>query len=210
MDKKITDYSATVPLVDTTSIHSIRDKSQAADHNSTTVLSQTAFSNPQDFLKVIKKDFDRIAKAGSKQITKNDLELYSEHGADIEGRSAAAIAVKHYDQLQQMAWGDQTQTAIAKIDLDEDINLMTGNVEGEISRERNIDYKVIASGAVVERYLISGTVASLECPPLAIGLGVLAAGVLGFEAFVVTDAVKESKRLHTSAVEDQKMLKGWL
>ncbi len=63
-------------------------------------LNQAAFADPKSFLEIL-KDFGQIASSKD-GMSRNDLIVYSQSGADQEGRAAAKIALAHFDELTQL------------------------------------------------------------------------------------------------------------
>ena len=227
MSTKITDYSADVPLAAKTQATQSTDSMaetqtmaflsdafalRARDKGKMTSpeVSQVVFSNPQEFLQVIKADFARIEKAGAKQITKDDLQLYSQNGSDVKGRAAAAIAVKHYEQLQGIAHGSAAGSPIAEGDIDRDIDYVTGNIAPIISAERKPATKIAEDGVSLAVLCLSTARRTESIPYLPVALTVVAGGALIVDGFMVRNLIKQKGWTQKVAEENKNMVKSWL
>jgi hypothetical protein len=215
MNTKITDHSATVPLSGLEHLKLVSAKDVPAlelqePESLSTQVSQTVFSNPKEFLQVLKDDFNSIAKSGASEFTKDDLQLYSEHGTDEKGRAAAAIAVKHYDQLQRIASGSASANPIKKDDLDEDIKYVTGDIDSIVSRNRSKDTKLALTATAIGQYCARTALKTEKIPALSIGLGVVSLGAIVLDGFLATDIVKQKARTQKVAEENKNMVKSWL
>jgi hypothetical protein len=224
MSTKITDYSADVPLVQkmqtvepmrTQTIPSniseiIAARARIDSRTISPEVSQVLFSDPKEFLQVLKKDFNRIKKSGATVITKDDLQLYSENGIDAEGRAAASIAVKHYDQLQGIAYGSKAGTPIAEGDISRDIDYVTGNTDGIISEKNESSDKLALSATSMALMCLRGARKAEEIPYLPYALGAVAGGLMIFDGFMLRDTFKQKTWTHKVAEEDKKMVKSWL
>jgi hypothetical protein len=207
MYQKITDYSATVPLPGGTDNVA---KPSAEVHTSPN-LSQTAFADPKEFMQVLKSDFDRIANSGSAGITQNDLVLYSQHGDDTRGRAAAAIAAKHFDELQEISFTEGDPNNLNKYQLESDTDYINNNIGGEVSEMRWQRAKVIVDGAVGARlFSYIAYVTAPDCPPVAIISGVIAGGFLVADAYLAKKMFDEKKGQQKIASDDQRIVKSWL
>ena len=129
------------------------DKSEVAPtiENASSSLSAQVFANPADFLQVLKGDFKQIAQSDPGKITESDLIAYSEHGSDPQGRMAAKIAAEHYSDLQALANSAIEKTAvpsngISANDLQTDINLVNGNIQGSLKTIRENDVHACIGG----------------------------------------------------------------
>jgi hypothetical protein len=119
----------------------VNDSTTSPSHGSSEstggVLSSQVFSNPQEFLQVLKADFPKIASSENGHmpvLTKNDLIIYAQSGDDPRGRAAAHIALDHFDDLYKMStdWAHGEKIpAISANDLDFDISLSQGKTTKE-------------------------------------------------------------------------------
>ena len=73
-----------------------------ANTQARTALSGAAFSNPQDFLKVLKTDMNQISPDGYDEITPEKLNYFADKAADPQEKAAAQIALAHYPDLLEM------------------------------------------------------------------------------------------------------------
>lgn len=64
---------------------------------------KAVFNNPQEFLDVLRRDYDKIAPKNQNLITRNDLISYSITAKDPESRAAATIAAKRFEELRSLA-----------------------------------------------------------------------------------------------------------
>ncbi len=206
MNQKITDYSATVPLPGAID----NPAKPSSEAHTSSYLSQTAFANPNEFLQVLKSDFDRIAKSGSAGITQTDLVLYSQHGDDARGRAAAAIAAKHFDELQQISFMKGKPHNLSKDQLDSDIDYINNNIGAVVSQRHSEGAKVMVEGAVGVKLCADVALGTVECPPVAIAFGVLAAVCLGANGYVAKKMFDVKKEEQKHASDDQRMVRSWL
>lgn len=78
-------------------------QASAASEVATTAPCQAVFDNPQEFLSVLKRDYDQITAHSNGQMTFDALESYSKIGADPAGRQAAEIAADHFSDMLAMS-----------------------------------------------------------------------------------------------------------
>jgi hypothetical protein len=174
------------------------------------VLSQSAFSNPQDFLQVLKKDFAQIAKSDPDKISKDDLVQYSEHGADPQGRLAAAIAAAHYDQFQAMSPDLWKGKGITKKKLDDDLQLVSGDTQKLQADESSQNTEWIGGGMALGGLLAKVGPKCESVPPLEIGLSVLAAVDIGLTVYLMKRDFTMSSGIKKLAMSEQQTIKTWL
>lgn len=102
-------------------------------------LSDAVFSNPIEFLTVLRDNYSRIVGPSEDSISKNDLLLCSENSSDQRLAAAAKIAYDHYDDLNAMPsdvniqlGGNKSNTkGISRDDLTTDLDLASGHLSSE-------------------------------------------------------------------------------
>jgi hypothetical protein len=183
-----------------------------------THLSSNAFSNPQEFLKVLQRDADKINPTGS--ISRSDLITYSQVGSDAQGRIAAEIAAKHFDDFSAMSnypngaspeRNESNQITVSKDDLKTDLELSQGQTHRIIAKAELEDAAETALGV---GFILSvgglGAVSSVSDPPFFIPFTIAAvtAGI-GLTAPPAHRLMQDSALIKEYATADQHKLGSW-
>lgn len=195
--------------------------------NDTTLPQHNIFADPQTFLKILQKDYNQIAKSHDGCITQNDLAAYAKSGEDPEGREAAKIALKHFDELTKLPdlnlseldgnhngfsyeINGQTLRGISKYDLQKDLDMFSGKTESYIRHDRIYgSLQCAAEGLVGLASAALTAVTAMELPWLAAAAGV-GAVYGGFDAYLTGKNVYNSSRnYHDLSKRDRQILKSW-
>jgi hypothetical protein len=95
------------------------------------------FHDPQTFLKILQDRAPRISPLTGGQMSKNDLVIYSQTASsDPVGENAAAIAAKHFDDLDRLSEnGSDTKGYLNRHDLQTDLKHYNGETGLQIVEE---------------------------------------------------------------------------
>ncbi len=181
------------------------------DTNATANLSAHVFSNPTDFLQILKSDFNDIGHSFP-ELSKGDLVDYSIHGADPKGRAAAKIAADHFGELQAIpdrATNSRLviERGISEKDLDIDISVIQGNTKDIVKTARKPDEFAVVGAlfiGTVGALLLDSPTSSLASTVVPVGLG--AAGAL----YCARDWFSQTARVKAETTQDQQTLNSWL
>lgn len=186
-------------------------------------LSQDTFKNPQEFLSVLRKDFKQIA-GDDNLITKEDLLIYSAYGEDRECRAAAKIALKHFDDMNELARFRSVSgrdynyheirgrhvKAISSLDLEVATDTTNGNLGLHIALQEIEGVGRTLGAGIIAVACGIGTIAGLAAPPIvpvALGLGTVMWTVgTGFYGYNTYNAPGEIRAL---SQRNQTMLASW-
>jgi hypothetical protein len=203
---------------DTAIHHHVETQTKPAAHtNPTGHLVQAVFGNPQEFLKVLQNDADRIAKPNSSSITKEDLVDYSKTGPDARGRAAAKIAADHYPAFLDLARYPTVSNmprlrpnVIYKSDLQADLALSDGQTHDLITNEEIKGVIPIVVGICIGAGSSVLGEALAPIPPLAVQAVRL--GVSIGTGMIIRSGLREGEEageIHKYATTDQKTLASW-
>lgn len=198
------------------------DQSPTSTTSSQMNLSQNTFKNPQEFLNVLRKDFKQIAGQDD-LITKEELLVYSAYGEDREGRTAAKIALKHFDEMNELArfrtvtggnYNDheinkKPVKALSAADLEVATDMNNGDLTLHIALQEIEGVALTLGCGLVTAGLGAITVAAVVDPVVAIpfGLGTVAmAGTTGYFGYNTYNAPEEIRALSR---RDKAMLASW-
>lgn len=97
------------------------------------------FTNPQEFLEVLRKNYNSIASSPENGMTKEDLLDFSETTDSPSGRKAAKIAYQHFDELEKFnnlydsllpdRWLGRNHKGIFLSDLHKDLDIYNGKTD---------------------------------------------------------------------------------
>lgn len=173
-------------------------------------LSRYTFSNPQDFLKTLAADTDKMSGFFSREISKNELlNFAADQKEEPKGRAAAMIAAKHYDELGKMAnidgYTNSLNSDTAKVVLDLD----TGKVGMLKAGEVATDALVAGAGAFGTAAGAVATALTLQEGPLAGIVGGATLATAGLTAEMTMAAFKAPGRIDALAKADKGALSSW-
>jgi len=198
------------------------DKPQQSESNNS---SQQGFAHPLDFLRILHDDYEKFASPQTGLITKDGVAAASANtGLNARDRLAAEIAYNHFDPMVDLAkmpdvnggnandnqfHGKPVSATISKDNLELDMDLYNGNIDGKITWQQVKGSFGSAFLATMDAALGGLTAASIEFPPLAAGFAfgtALATSALGIELY---NTVKAPQRIRDLAEKDQKLLRSW-